>query len=75
MATFTTGATTLARHMAHGAKYGMMAAFGSGSGLDADLLDGYENTFMRKNGNAHLDMNNYNITNVNQHLTINDHWA
>ena len=45
---------------------------GSGSGLDADLLDGvHESTFMRKDGNSHLDMNNYNITNVN-HFTIND---
>ena len=45
---------------------------GAGSGLDADLLDGLsENTFMRRDANSALDMNNYNITAVN-HLTFND---
>ena len=38
---------------------------GSGSGLDADLLDGlHESTFMRKSANSGLDMNNNNITDV-----------
>ena len=45
---------------------------GSGSGLDADLLDGYhESTFMRRSANSALDMNNNNITEVN-HLQFND---
>ena len=45
---------------------------GSGSSLDADTVDGYhESTFMRKDANSSLDMNNYDITNVN-HLTFND---
>jgi len=45
---------------------------GSGSGLDADTVDGvHESTFMRRSANSHLDMNNYNITEVN-HITFND---
>ena len=45
---------------------------GSGSGLDADTVDGlHESTFMRKSANSALDMNNYNITEVN-HLQFND---
>jgi len=38
---------------------------GSGSGLDADTVDGvHESTFMRKSANSSLDMNNNNITDV-----------
>ncbi len=38
---------------------------GSGSGLDADTVDGvHESTFMRKSANSNLDMNNNNITDV-----------
>ena len=38
---------------------------GSGSGLDADTVDGqHESTFMRRNANSNLDMNNNNITDV-----------
>jgi hypothetical protein len=38
---------------------------GVGSGLDADLLDGlHESTFMRRSANSGLDMNNNNITDV-----------
>jgi hypothetical protein len=38
---------------------------GSGSGLDADTVDGvHESTFMRKSANSGLDMNNNNITDV-----------
>ena len=45
---------------------------GSGSGLDADTVDGvHESTFMRKSANSALDMNNNNITEVN-HLQFND---
>ena len=45
---------------------------GSGSGLDADTVDGlHESTFMRRSANSNLAMNNYNITGVN-HITIND---
>ncbi len=45
---------------------------GSGSGLDADLLDGYhEGTFMRKSANSNLNMNNYALQNVND-ITFND---
>lgn len=45
---------------------------GSGSGLDADTVDGvHESTFMRRSANSNLVMNNYNITGVN-HITIND---
>ena len=39
---------------------------GAGTGLDADLLDGFhESTFMRKSANSGLDMNNNNITEIN----------
>jgi hypothetical protein len=45
---------------------------GSGSGLDADTVDGvHESTFMRRTANSALNMVNNNITNVN-HLTFND---
>lgn len=45
---------------------------GSGSGLDADTVDGvHESTFMRKTANSALNMSNNNITNVNA-LLIND---
>lgn len=45
---------------------------GSGSGLDADLLDGlHESTFMRRTANSDLNMVNRNIYNVN-HITFND---
>ena len=45
---------------------------GSGSGLDADTVDGvHESTFMRRTANSGLNMDNNNITNVN-HLTFND---
>jgi hypothetical protein len=45
---------------------------GAGSGLDADLLDGLqESTFMRRTANSVLNMNNYNITGVGA-LYIND---
>lgn len=45
---------------------------GSGSGLDADTVDGlHESTFMRKSANAHLNMNNYTLQNVND-ITFND---
>ena len=38
---------------------------GVDSGLDADLLDGlHESTFMRRSANSGLDMNNNNITDV-----------
>jgi hypothetical protein len=38
---------------------------GSGSGLDADTVDGvHESTFMRKSANSSLDMNDNNITDV-----------
>ena len=38
---------------------------GSGSGLDADTVDGvHESTFMRKSADANLDMNNYIIYDV-----------
>ena len=38
---------------------------GSGSGLDADTVDGvHESTFMRKSADSGLDMNNNNITDV-----------
>jgi hypothetical protein len=48
---------------------------GSGSGLDADTVDGvHESTFMRRTANSTLDMVNNNITNVN-HLTFNDSGA
>ena len=55
---------------------------GSGSGLDADMVDGlHESSFMRRTANSHLNMNNYNINNVNS-LTFQDpgagegiHWA
>jgi hypothetical protein len=40
---------------------------GTGSGLDADLLDGLsEGTFMRRAGNSQLDMNNFDILGVDQ---------
>ena len=40
---------------------------GSGSGLDADLLDGlHESTFMRRSANSQLDMNNNDIVGVDQ---------
>ena len=40
---------------------------GSGSNLDADKLDGlHESTFARKDANATIDMNNYNINYVGQ---------
>lgn len=40
---------------------------GSGSGLNADLLDGlHQDTFMRKQANSQLDMNNYDIVGVDQ---------
>ncbi len=39
---------------------------GSGSGLDADTVDGvHESTFMRRSANSQLDMNNDNIVGVN----------
>ena len=45
---------------------------GSGSGLDADTVDGiHESTFMRRTANSTLNMANFNISNVN-HLTFND---
>jgi hypothetical protein len=45
---------------------------GSGSGLDADLLDGVQgSSYMRKTADSGLNMVNNNITNVN-HLTFND---
>lgn len=45
---------------------------GSGSGLDADTVDGvHESSFMRKSANSILEMNNYNITEVNA-LYFND---
>lgn len=45
---------------------------GSGNGLDADTLDGYdESTFMRRSANSHLNMNNYTLQNVND-ITFND---
>lgn len=40
---------------------------GSGSGLDADLVDGvHQVSFMRKSANSQLDMNNYDIVGVDQ---------
>ena len=40
---------------------------GSGNGIDADTVDGYhESTFARKDANADIDMNNYNINYVGQ---------
>jgi len=40
---------------------------GSGSGLDADLLDGlHESTFLRRSANSQLDMNNNDIVGVDQ---------
>jgi len=43
---------------------------------DSNLLDGLDSgVFMRKSANSHLDMNNYNISEVN-HITLNDSgWA
>ena len=39
---------------------------------DSNLLDGLDSSvFMRKSANSHLDMNNYNIQEVN-HITMND---
>jgi hypothetical protein len=39
---------------------------GDGSGLDADLLDGHhQGSFMRRNANSQLDMNNNDIVGVN----------
>ena len=38
---------------------------GTGSGLDADTVDGqHETVFMRKSANSHLDMNGYNINDL-----------
>ena len=40
---------------------------GSGSGLDADTVDGvHESTFMRRSANSQLDMNNNDIVGVDQ---------
>jgi hypothetical protein len=40
---------------------------GSGSGLDADTVDGqHESTFMRRSANSQLDMNNNDIIGVDQ---------
>jgi hypothetical protein len=48
---------------------------GSGSGLDADTVDGLQaSAFTRNDAVANLDMNNHNITHVN-HLTFNDSGA
>ena len=45
---------------------------GSGSGLDADTVDGsHASSFARNPANANLNMSNFNIQNVN-HLTFND---
>ena len=40
---------------------------GSGSGLDADTVDGlHEGSFMRRSANSQLDMNNFDILGVDQ---------
>lgn len=50
-----------------GAKFWSELNDGSGSGLDADKLDGlHESTFMRRSANSQLDMNNNDIVGVDQ---------